>query len=148
MEDNLTKAKRALMAPKQLCPSGLNIQSIKRKVQTGERNESILTKLREMMIRKSREYRMSFPKYRRDLKQGQAWCGNICHAIDYKVETITAEDVNFAIYGAIETNPENYSTSPGTWNNMIQQFYSSRLPRRDVGEGHECKDKWRGEARV
>ena len=34
MEDNLTKAKRALMAPKQLCPTGLNIQSIERKNNT------------------------------------------------------------------------------------------------------------------
>ena len=30
-EDNLTKAKRALMVPKQLCPSGLNIQTIELK---------------------------------------------------------------------------------------------------------------------
>ena len=29
---------------------------------------------------------------------------NICyHAIDYRVDTIAAEDVKFAIYGAIET---------------------------------------------
>ena len=28
MEDNLTKVKRALMAPKQLCPSGLNLRAI------------------------------------------------------------------------------------------------------------------------
>ena len=42
MEDNLNKDKRALMTTKQLCPSGLNLQSIERKVQIGERDESIL----------------------------------------------------------------------------------------------------------
>ena len=31
LEDNLTKAKRALMAQKQLCPTGLNIRSLERK---------------------------------------------------------------------------------------------------------------------
>ena len=99
MENNLTKSKRFLMAPKQLCPSGLNIESIKRKVQIGERDVTILTKLREMMIRKSRECSISFPKYSGDSKQGQAWFANICyHAIDYKVETITVEDVKFATY--------------------------------------------------
>ena len=93
------------MAPKQLCPSGLNIQSIERKAHIGEKDESILSKLRETMIRKSREYIMSFPKYSGDSKQGQAWCANICyHAIDYKVETIAAEYVKFPIYRAVETN--------------------------------------------
>ena len=105
MEDNLTKAKRALMAPKQLCPSGLNIQSIERKAHKGERDESILTKLIEMMNRKSREYLMSFSKYSRDSKQGHVWCANICYyTIDYKAETIATKDAKFAIYGAIETN--------------------------------------------
>ena len=37
MEDNLTKVKRALMAPKQLCPSGLEIQKIERKSQIEKR---------------------------------------------------------------------------------------------------------------
>ena len=45
MEDNLTKAKRALMTPKQLCPSGLEIWAIDRKPQIGERDVSTLTKL-------------------------------------------------------------------------------------------------------
>ena len=48
---------------------------------------------------------MSFPKYSRDLKKGQAWCADICyHARDYKEETIAAEDVKFTIYEAIEIN--------------------------------------------
>ena len=71
MEDNLTKAKRALMTPKQVYPSGLNIHSIERKVQIGERDVSILTKLREMMIRKCRVYRMSFAKYNGYWKHGK-----------------------------------------------------------------------------
>ena len=74
-EDNLTKA---LMTPKQLFPLGLEIQTIKRKAQIGERDVSTLTKLREKMILKSREYHMSFPKYNGELKQGQAWCANVC----------------------------------------------------------------------
>ena len=98
MEDNLTKAKRALMAPKQLCLSVLKIQSIERKAHIGERDKSTLTKLREMMIRKSREYRMSFRKYNRDSNQGHAWCVNVFyHTINFKVETIAA-DVKFTIY--------------------------------------------------
>ena len=56
MEDNLTKDKRVLMTPKQLCPSGLEIRVIEGKTQIGKRDISMLTKLRETMIRKSREY--------------------------------------------------------------------------------------------
>ena len=56
MVDNLKKAKRALMTPKQLCPSGLEIRVIEGKTQIGKRDISMLTKLRETMIRKSREY--------------------------------------------------------------------------------------------
>ena len=60
------------------------------------------------MIRKSREYLTTFPKYSGDSKQGQAWCAAICyHALDYKVETIPAEDVKFVFYGAIEINLRN-----------------------------------------
>ena len=55
MKDNLTKAKRALMTAKQLCPLVLEIQKIERKAQIGERDVSTLTKLRETMIRKSKE---------------------------------------------------------------------------------------------
>ena len=49
----------------------VTIQSIKRKVQIGKKDESILTKLREMMIRKSREYCMLLSKYKGDSKQGK-----------------------------------------------------------------------------
>ena len=74
------------MVPKQLCPSGLNIQAIEHKAQVGEKDMSKLLKLMETMIRKSREYPTLFPKYNRDLKQGHPWCAAICyHAMDYKV---------------------------------------------------------------
>ena len=66
MEDNLTTAKRALMKPSQSCPSGLNKQAIECKNKIGEKDESTLSKLRERMIRKSREYCTSFPKYNWD----------------------------------------------------------------------------------
>ena len=53
MEDNLAKAKRALMVTKQLCPSELIIQALECKAQIGEKDMSMLSKLRETMIRKS-----------------------------------------------------------------------------------------------
>ena len=66
MEDNLTKAKRALMALKQLCPTGVNIQAIESKANLGEQDVEKLTKWREVLIKKSRDYRTSFPKYNGD----------------------------------------------------------------------------------
>ena len=56
MEDNLTKAMRALMAPKQLFPTGANIQTIETKVNFREQDVDKPTKLRETMIKKSRDY--------------------------------------------------------------------------------------------
>ena len=69
------------------------------------------------MIKKSRDYCTSFPKYNRNSKQGQTWCANICyHTVDYRVDSIAAEDVKFAIYGAIETNMRTRALhlEPGT----------------------------------
>ena len=93
MEDNLTKAKRAQMAPHKLCPTGLNsVQSIERKNNIGEKDQAPLSKLRDTMIKKSRDYCTSFPKYSGNSKQGKTWCANICyHALDYRVDTIAAE---------------------------------------------------------
>ena len=55
-----------------------------------------LTKLREALIKKSRDYRTSFPKYNGDSKKGQTWCANICyHARDYRVDTMATEDGKF-----------------------------------------------------
>ena len=92
------------MAPNQLCPTGANIHSTEKNVNLREQDEDKLTKLREGMIKMSRDYCTSFPKYNGDLKQGQTWCANICyHAVDYRVDTIAAENVKFSFYGAIET---------------------------------------------
>ena len=60
---------------------------------------STLWKLREILIKNSREYHKTFLKYKGDSKQGNAWC-----ALDYKLETVVAEDVTFVIYRAIEIN--------------------------------------------
>ena len=104
IEDNLTKAKRSLMAPKQLCPTRSNIWSIEMKINNGEKDEEALTKLREALIKKRRDYHSLFPKYNGNSKQGQTWVANICyHVVDYRLDTIAAEDVKFAIQGTIET---------------------------------------------
>ena len=58
IEDNLTKAKGALMAPKQLCHTGANIQAIESKANLGEQDVEKLTKWREVLIKKSRDYHM------------------------------------------------------------------------------------------
>ena len=55
MEDNLTKAKRALMAQKQVCPTGANIQTIESKANLGEQDVEKLNKRREVLIKKSRD---------------------------------------------------------------------------------------------
>ena len=82
------------MAPKQLCPTGANIQTIESKANLGEQDVEKLTKWREVLIKKSREYHTSFPKYNGNSKKGQTWCANICyHERDYRVDTIAAEDV-------------------------------------------------------
>ena len=65
MEDNLTKAKRALMTPKQLCPTAAVVQAIENKVNPGEQDAEKLAKLKETLIKKTREYSKSFPKYNR-----------------------------------------------------------------------------------
>ena len=47
MEDNLTKAKRALMSPKQLCPTGVNIKAIESKANLGKIDMEKLAKWRK-----------------------------------------------------------------------------------------------------
>ena len=54
MEDNLIKALRALMTPKQLCPTGANVHALESKTNPGEHDTDKLTKLREVLIKKSR----------------------------------------------------------------------------------------------
>ena len=62
MEDKLNKAKRALMTPKQLCPTGVGVQAIENKTNPGEQDAEKLAKLKETLIKKTREYIKSFPK--------------------------------------------------------------------------------------
>ena len=63
MENNLTKAKSALMTPKLLCPTGANLHSLESKANPGEKGADKLTKLTEVLIKKSGDYRTTFPKY-------------------------------------------------------------------------------------
>ena len=72
MEDNLTKAKRAIMITKTLCPTGEVVQAMmsKQSMQDAER----IDKMKETIIRKTREYANTFPKYNRESRKGQEWC--------------------------------------------------------------------------
>ena len=79
MEDNLTKAKRALMTPKQLCPTAAVVQVIENKANPGEQDEEKLAKRKETLIKKTREYSKSFPKYNGESRKGQEWCAEICY---------------------------------------------------------------------
>ena len=47
MEDNLTKAKMALMTPKQLCPTGVVVHAMENKANPGEQDAEKLAKLKE-----------------------------------------------------------------------------------------------------
>ena len=73
MEDNLAEAKRALMTPKQLCPTGVVVQAMENKANPGEHVAAKLAKLRETLIRKTREYSKSFPKYKGESRNGKEW---------------------------------------------------------------------------
>ena len=53
MEDNLTKAKKALMTPKQLCPTATVVHAMEAKG-PGEQDVEKLAKLREVLIKKTR----------------------------------------------------------------------------------------------
>ena len=53
MEDNLTKAKRALMTPKQFCPTGVVVQEMENKANPGEQDAKKLAKLKETWIKKT-----------------------------------------------------------------------------------------------
>ena len=70
IEDNLTKAKKALMTPKQLCPTAAVVQPMEAK-SPGEQDAEKLAKLREVLIKNTRAYSESFPKYSGELKKGQ-----------------------------------------------------------------------------
>ena len=116
MEDNLTKAKKALMTPKRLCPTATVVYAMEAK-DPEQQDQEKLAKLREVLIKKTREYSDSFPKYNGESKKGQEWCGEICfHARKYRVDTIAPEDVKFAIFGAVQGKMRNrvLHLEPGT----------------------------------
>ena len=64
MEDNLTKAKRILMTPKKMCPTAVVVYAMKRKANPGEEDEREIEKMKETLVKKTREYSITFSKYR------------------------------------------------------------------------------------
>ena len=95
------------MTPKQLCPKAVVVHVMETK-SPREQDEEKLAKLREILVKKTRVYSDSFPKYSGESKKGQEWCAEICyHARKYRVDTIAPEDVKFAIFGAVEGNMRN-----------------------------------------
>ena len=99
MEDNMTKAKRILMTPKKLCPTAAIVYAMERKVNSGEQDGREIAKMKETLIKKTREYSITFPKYRGESRKVQEWCARICyHAQRYSVETVEAGEVKFVIF--------------------------------------------------
>ena len=63
MEDNLTKAKRILMTLKKLCPTAAVVFTMENKLNPGEQDAKEIAKMKETLIKKTREYSNTFPKY-------------------------------------------------------------------------------------
>ena len=117
MEDNLTKAKRALMAPKQLCPTIAVVQAKENKANPGEQDAEKLAKLKETLIKKSREYSKSFTKYTRESRKGQEWCAKICfHAREYRVDTLSLQ---FSEQSRTVCRKEFYTWNQELWGSII-----------------------------
>ena len=120
------------MTPKQLCSTGVVVQAIENKANPGEQDAEKLAKLKETLIKKTREYSKSFPKYNGESRKEQEWCAQICyHAREYRVDTIGAEDVKFAIFGAIEDSMQKriLHLEPGTvgFNNFTPAEYLEEM---------------------
>ena len=60
MEDNLTKAKRALMTPKKLCPTGSVVQSMQTQGSINISEAKDIAKMQETLIKKEKEYSRTF----------------------------------------------------------------------------------------
>ena len=91
MEDNLTKVKRILMTPKKLCPTAAVVFAMERKANPGEQDAREIAKMKETLIKKTREYSITFPKYSGESRKGQEWCAWICYQVQrYSVETVEA----------------------------------------------------------
>ena len=117
MEDNLTKAKRAIMITKELCPTGAVVQAMMNQPNQNMHDAERIAKMKETIIRKNREYMNTFPKYNGESRKGQEWRVKICfHAQQYNVETTAANEVKFAIYGAVDGSMKNriLHLEPGT----------------------------------
>ena len=54
-------------------------QAMENKANPGEHGEEKLDKLKEMLIKKTREYSKSFPKHNRESRKGQELCTKICY---------------------------------------------------------------------
>ena len=63
MEDNLTKAKRAIMVKKVLCPTAEAMQAMLGLSSLSMSNMERIAKGKVTIIRKTREYVNKFPKY-------------------------------------------------------------------------------------
>ena len=132
------------MTPKQLCLTAAVVQAIENKVNPGEQDAEKLAKLKETLIKKTREYSESFPKYNK-----------ICnHAREYRVDTIEAEDVKFAIFGENENSIKKriLHLEPGTvgFSNFIPAEYLEEMLDRFMnvrtkgGVKEEFKQKRQG----
>ena len=109
MEDNLK-------TPKELSLTAAVVHAMETK-SSGEQDAEKLAKLREVLIKKTRVYSDSFPKYNGESKKEQECCAEICyHAGKYRVDTIAPEDMKFAIFGAVEGKMRNriLHLKPGT----------------------------------
>ena len=105
------------MITKTLCPTGEVVQAMMSQPNPTMQDAERLTKMKETIIRKIREYVNTFPKYNGESRKGQEWCAKICfHAQQYNVETIEANEVKFAIYGAVDSSMKNriLHLEPGT----------------------------------
>ena len=117
MEDNLTKAKRAIMVEKVMCPTQEAMQAMLSIPTQSATDMEKIAKAEETIIRKNREYVNTFPKFNGESRKGQEWCAQICfHAKQYRVETIPADEVKFAIFGSVEGKMKNriLHLEPGT----------------------------------
>ena len=132
MEDNLTKAKRAIMVPKVMCPTTEAMQAMLALPNLSVSDMEKVAKGKETIIKKTREYVNTFPKYNGESRKGQEWCARICfHAKQYRVETIEADEVKFAIFGAVDGNMKNriLHLEPGTqgYNNFTAAEYLEEM---------------------
>ena len=69
MEDNLTKAKKYLMKPKELCPTASVVQTMQTQGSISLHESKDIAKMQKTLIKKEREYSRTFPKYDRRIEE-------------------------------------------------------------------------------